>query len=195
MAPILASASFALLVAALLRRGYSPPEAFLLWLAGGHFVLMAFLWLFYDRYALVLFPIAITLLLPRTDRLRASVALPLIALFAFVSCVGMHDHLQLNRALWQAVAEIRERGVPDDQIDAGYVVNGWLHCAHPEHAPRDARGKPFVPGLTTSSGLLRYEASTRAMPGWKTLDVVPYRRWLGPSGAIRILRRDDRGAQ
>ena len=194
-APILTSASFAVLLAVLLLRRHSPHEAFLLWLASGHFVLMALLWLFYDRYALVLFPSAITLLLARSDRLRASIAVPLIALFALVSCVGMHDHLQLNRALWQAVAEIRGRGVPDDQIDAGYVVNGWLHCAHPEHAPRDARGNPFVPGLTTSSGLLRYEASARALPGWKTLDVVPYRRWLGPSGAIWILRRDDWGAR
>jgi hypothetical protein len=190
-APILTSASFALLLAALLRRRHPPREAFLLWLAGGQFVLMALLWLFYDRYALVLFPIAIALLLARAPRLRTSIALPAIGLFALISCVGMRDHLQLNRALWQAVTEIRARGVPDDQIDGGYVVNGWLQCAHPEHAPRDANGKPFVPGLTTPSGPLRYEASARALPGWKTLDVVPYRRWFGPSGAIWVLRRDD----
>lgn len=194
-APILTSASFALLLAALLRRRHSPPEAFLLWLAGGHFVLMAFLWLFYDRYALVLFPSAIALLLARAPHLRTSIALPVIGVFAFISCVGMHDHLQLNRSLWQAVAQLRARGVSDDQIDGGYVVNGWLHCAHPEHAPRDARGNPFVPGLTTPSGLLRYEASARPLPGWKTLDVIPYRRWLGPSGAIWILQRDDWGAR
>jgi hypothetical protein len=192
-APILTSASFAFLIATLLRRRHYPHEAFLLWLATGQFVLMALLWLFHDRYALVLFPSAITLLLARTDRLRVSVALPLIAVFALVSSVGMYDHLQLNRALWRAVSELRGRGVPDDEIDAGYVVNGWLQCAHPEHAPRDARGNPFVPMLTTSSGMLPYEVSVRPLPGWKTLDVIPYRRWLGPSGAIWVLRRDDGG--
>jgi hypothetical protein len=65
-----------------------------------------------------------------------------------------------------------------------------LQYAHPEHAPRDADGKLFVPGLTIPSGPLRYEASARPLPGWKTLDVIPYRRWLGSSGAIWVLRRD-----
>jgi hypothetical protein len=106
------------------RRLQSPGEAFLGWLALGHFLLMAILWLFYDRYALVLLPSAIGLLLAGKSALRLPLALACITVFGAVSVVGVYDHLQYNTALWQAVDTLRQRGVPDADIDGGYIVNG-----------------------------------------------------------------------
>src|SRR5262249_52268155 len=60
---VLAWGSAAIFLATLSRRLMSPGEAFLGWLTLGHFLLMAILWLFYDRYALVVLPSVIGLLL------------------------------------------------------------------------------------------------------------------------------------
>jgi hypothetical protein len=180
--------SAAIVLATLLRRLQGPGEAFLGWLALGHFLLMAILWLFYDRYALVLLPSAIGLLLAGKSPLHPPLALGGIIVFGAISLVGVRDHLQYNRALWQAVDTLRQRGVPDADIDGGYVVNGWLHYAHPENAPRDAQGNILVPWLTTKNSL-RYQIANTPLPGWQPVHTVPYQRWWGRSGAIYILER------
>src|SRR5262249_14981271 len=156
----------------------------LVWLSVAHFGVMALLWLFYDRYALVLLPIAIALFLGGAEHLRTGIAAALIALFAAVSCVGLRDHLAINGALWQAVEELEARGIPPEQIDGGYIVNGWLQYAHPEHAPRDVQGKLVVPQVTIPAFPLRYVVSHERLAGWPVLGTVSYRRWLAPSGTI-----------
>jgi hypothetical protein len=187
---VLAWGSAAIFFATLPRRLYRPGEAFLGWLTLGHFLLMAMLWLFYDRYALVVLPLVIGLLLTSEVFPRPALMLVFIAGFGAVSFVGVHDHLQYNQALWQAVDTLRQREVPDSDIDGGYVVNGWLHYAHPENAPRDDRGNILVPGLTTTLNPLRYIIANRPLPNWRLVKTIPYHRWLGRSGSICILERD-----
>jgi len=148
------------------------------------------LWLFYDRYALVLLPSGIGLLLTGQVSPRPTLMLMFIALFGGVSFVGVHDHLQYNQALWQAVDALHQRGIPDADIDGGYVVNGWLHYAHPDKAPRDERGNILVPGLTTKLNPLRYQIANFPLPTWRLVKTIPYQRWLGRSGTICILERD-----
>jgi hypothetical protein len=186
---VLELGSAAILLALLLRRLQSPGEAFLAWLTLGHFLLMAILWLFYDRYALVLLPSVIGLVLARIPPLHPTLALVFILIFGGVSLVGVRDHLQYNQALWRAVDILRQRGVPDADIDGGYIVNGWLHYAHPENAPRDAQGNILVPWLTTTSSL-RYQIANIPLPGWQLVYTLPYHRWLGRSGTICILERE-----
>jgi Dolichyl-phosphate-mannose-protein mannosyltransferase len=181
--------SAAIVLATFQRRLQSPGEAFLGWLALGHFLLMAILWLFYDRYALVLLPSAIGLLLAGKSPLRPTVALVFIIIFGAVSLVGVHDHIQYNTALWQAVDTLRQRGVPDADIDGGYIVNGWLHYAHPENAPRDEQGNILVPWLTTKNSL-RYQIANIPLLDWQLVQTIPYHRWLGRSGTICILERE-----
>jgi dolichyl-phosphate-mannose-protein mannosyltransferase len=189
LVPFAAAGSTAIFLATLPRPFYRPGEAFLGWVTLGHFLLMAILWLFYDRYALVLLPSAIGLLLTGGVPPRPLCTLVLLALFGGVSIVGVRDHLQYNQALWRAVDVLRQRGVPDSDIDGGYVVNGWLHYAHPDNAPRDEQGNILVPGLTTKRHPLRYLIANLPLPYWRVVTTIAYRRWWGASGTICILER------
>ncbi|MBY0280331.1 glycosyltransferase family 39 protein [Candidatus Binatia bacterium] len=164
-------------------------ESFLAWSLAGHVGLAAFLWLFYDRYLLVLLPLAIPLVLRGAAPLRERTMLGGIVVLALMSVLGTRDHLAYNAALWRAVDGLRARGVPVQQIDAGYVVDGWFHFARPDEAPRDARGERIFSWLTAPGGLLPWQIANRPLPGWQVVDAVPYTRFLGRSGAIYVLRR------
>ena len=188
----MAGGSAAILLAARHRRLSCPGEAFLGWLTLGHFLLMMILWLFYDRYALVVLPLVIGLVLSGEVSLRPTLMLVFVAVFGGVSFVGVHDHLQYNQALWQAVDVLRQRGVPESDINGGYVVNGWLQYAHPENAPRDEQGNILVPWLTTNINPLRYQIANLPVPHWRLVKAIPYHRWLGRSGTICILERNPR---
>jgi hypothetical protein len=187
VAMFVAGGSAAIFLATLPRRFSRPGEAFLGWVILGHFLLMAILWLFHDRYALVVLPAAIGLLLTGGVSPRPLPTLVFLALFGGVSVVGVRDHLQYNQALWQAVAVLRQRGVPDSDIDGGYIVNGWLHYAHPDKAPRDEQGNILVPGLTTAGNPLRYVIANLPLPQWRVVTTIPYQRWWGRSGTIWVL--------
>jgi 4-amino-4-deoxy-L-arabinose transferase-like glycosyltransferase len=181
-------ASSALLVALAWRR-LAAPAAFLAWSFLGHLGLLAVLWLFYDRYLLAMLPLAIALVLAARPPLRRGVLAAGVALLGLLSVVGVRDHLAYNAALWHGVDLLRARGVPDAQIDAGYAVDGWLHFARPENAPRGPDGAPFFPWLTAPGGLLPYQVANQPLPGWHVLETVPFARWLGRSGQLYILMR------
>ena len=188
-ATLLAFASSACAVAIAWRRPRAG-EAFLAWSLLGHAALAAILWLFYDRYLLALLPLAIPLLLRGARVLRERTMLAGVVVLALVSVVGTRDHLAYNAALWRAVDVLRARGVPDAQIDAGYVVDGWLHFARPDDAPRDASGRRIFSWITAPGGLLPWQIANRPLPGWQVADTVPYTRWMGRSGALYVLHRD-----
>jgi hypothetical protein len=92
--------------------------------------------------------------------------------------------------VWQAVDLLRERGAAVSEIDAGYVVNGWLHYAHPDDAPRGPDGERIFPWVAHPGGVTRYQVANRALPGWQVRGEVPYRRWLGRSGSVFVLERE-----
>ena len=98
----------------------------------------------------------------------------------------MRDHLEYNRAVWAAVAYLREQGVNPGDINGGYVVNGWLQYAHPENARRDRNGNPLVPWVTQVIDL-PFQISNQPLADWQQIKVIPYGRWLGYSGAIYVL--------
>src|SRR5262249_44804495 len=122
--------------AVLCTRRLRAEESFLVWSLAGQVALIAVLWLFYDRYLLPLVPLAIALLLAGRPALRRSLCVAFLLVFATLSIVGLRDHLAYNSALWRAVDALSARGVPESQIDAGYVVDGWFHFAHSENGPR-----------------------------------------------------------
>ena len=185
--------SVSIFLASFLWRSYSPGEAFLVWLTLGYFLLMAVLWLFHDRYALVLLPSAIVLLLTNKMFPRLAVSMVCLALFSIVSFVGVYDHLQYNAALWQAVNNLHQRGVADADLDGGYIINGWLHYAHPANAPRDGQGNIVISGISGSTPktnpTTRYQIANVHLPNWRVLETIPYNRWLGRLGNIYILER------
>ena len=148
--PIISVLLGAMRLALLVKADYRGYEAVLTWFMLGQFMLLAILWLFYDRYALVFVPSSIVVLLSRNRVVRPILTFTLISIFALVSLAGMRDHLEYNRSLWGAVEYLHQRGVNDSMIDAGYVVNGWQQYAHPENAPHNKGGEIYIPGFTTN---------------------------------------------
>lgn len=181
---LLSLGSAALCLANLSCKRDRPADALLIWMFIGQFMLCVILWLFADRYALPMLPLAIALVL-RGATPRVFLALALLGLFGVFCLVGTRDHLAYNAAVWGAVERLREQGVAASEIDGGYVVNSWLQYAHPENAPR-SHGRAYVPKLTDAGITLRYELSNEALPGQKLIATEPYRRWLAPSGKIYV---------
>jgi hypothetical protein len=187
---VLALVACAAVAACAIARRFAPPRAYFAWLIAGNVALITVLFLTYDRYALVLLPPAIVLFSTSGVHLRTSRAALGLALYAAVALIGMRDHLALNAAVWQGVAQLEARGTPLSQIDGGYLVNGWTQYAHPEDAPRDERGAPFVPGVSVSPGALSTLIALRPLPGWRVIGRIPYERILAGSGELVLLERD-----
>jgi Dolichyl-phosphate-mannose-protein mannosyltransferase len=169
------------------RRARQKGESFLLWSLAGHAGIIALIWLVYDRYALILVPYAITLLLVARPRLSVPAAVGTLAIVATMTTIGIRDHLSYNTALWDAVESLEQRGVPEREINGGYMVNGWLQYAHPERARRTPQGQVDVPWVS-AKGDRQYKISNRASAGWTELKRFPYQRWLGSSGSIYALK-------
>jgi len=171
------------------RRRWSAGESFLILALAGHGVLMALLWLLHDRYALVLVPYAIAVLLVARPPLHRRTAAMILAAFMLVTLAGIRDHLTYNRALWQAVDALRAAGVSPRDIDGGYMVNGWFQYAHPENAPRDAGGHIEIPWINGANEL-PYEIANAVADGSDVLDAFAYEQWLAPPGHVYALKRN-----
>jgi 4-amino-4-deoxy-L-arabinose transferase-like glycosyltransferase len=176
----------ALALAPLVRKRPPAEAKSLVWGALGYFALSTVLWLFYDRYVLPLVVIAVALRLATEGIPRPRLALAGVALVATVSGVGTWDHLRYSHALWDAVAWARQAGIEERQLDGGYIVNGWLQYAHPEHAARGPDGHVQVPGVNGRE-THRYGIVNRVPPGARVLHAVPYRRIIGASGRISVV--------
>ena len=178
----------AVALAPVLRQKPRGQVSSLAWGALGYFALSTVLWLFYDRYALPLVVIVAALRVGTGGIPRLRLALVGVAMFITISGIGTWDHLQYSHALWNAVAWARQAGIEDRQLDGGYVVNGWLQYAHPEHAARGPNGDVQVPGVNGGEPP-RYGIVKRVPPDSRVLHVVPYRRIIAPSGSISVVDR------
>jgi hypothetical protein len=158
----------------------------LVWGAAVYFVLTTVLWLFYDRYLLPLVVIVCALRLGIVGILRPRLAVVGVGLFAAISGIGTWDHLQYSRALWDAVAWTRAAGIEARDLDGGYIVNGWLQYAHPEHAVRAANGDVAVPGVN-GVGTTRYRITREVPRAARTLHTVSYARILAASGSLHVV--------
>jgi hypothetical protein len=178
-----ALAAFAVTLAHLPRRRLEPV---VVWQLVGHFLLVALLWLLYDRFLLILLPLTLVLLRAGRAIARPRLAIGLTALLAVLSLLLTGDHLAYQRALDDGIAELDRRRIPVHQTDAGYAANAWRQYAHAEDAPRDPAGRRVVPSFTTMD-VPRYQLSDHAVPGTQTLATFAYRRWLAPAGRVYLL--------
>ena len=187
-AMFVATLLLALALAPVLRRRPPGEARSLAWGALGYFALSTVLWMFYDRYALPLVVIVAALRLGTAGIPRPRLALVGVAMLATISGVGTWDHLRCSHALWEAVAWARHAGIEERQLDGGYIVNGWLQYAHPEHATRGPNGDVQVPGVNGGQAL-RYGIVKRVPAGARVLHAVPYRRIIAPSRSIYVVDR------
>ena len=169
----------------------APPSSAtrLLWLTIGGLVLMtAVLWLASDRYVLPFLPPALALVLGRSTRVSWRRAAIVLGLYAGFGLVGLRDRTQAQHAIWSAVDDLRQSGVPVSQIDAGYVVNGWLQYAHPEQANRDESGKVAVPGVNDAP-LLPWVVAATHLPNTAIIREYRFGRTWRTPGSVFVLKR------
>ena len=184
----LALASAATVVGARPRGALNKGEIVLAWNFAAHLALVAVLWLTYDRYALVFVPLTAVLVLVRRPALKMAPTIAALVAYGIIGLVGAHDQLEYNRALWSAVGDLRQAGIPPREIDGGYVVNGWLQYVHPDEAYRDASGKIVVP-MVNDFADLTYTVADRPIPNHSIVRTYGYSAWLRPSGSIYVLKR------
>lgn len=163
-------------VVALVRRlaAGSRGGAVLLWFGLAQVILINVLWLYNDRYYLVLVPTEIFVAASWLEARRATFAIAgvLLALWAFVAVSGTRDMLGVNATAAAIARQLEASGVPAWEIDAGYALNGWRLYAHPEHLPPGASPDADVP-FVTSTRPTQYAVANRPMDGWQIVRIVP----------------------
>jgi hypothetical protein len=156
-----------------------------------HLALINLLWLYNDRYYLVLAP-ALAILGARAldeDRLAKSIAAGCLVLWAAVAASGTRDMLAFSEACAAAAREIEADGVPAWEIDAGYPLNGWRLYAHSENLPPGSDRRYDVP-FVTSDRPTEFAIMNRPLPGFDVVRVVPLERasWQ-TTRAVYVLKR------
>jgi hypothetical protein len=156
-----------------------------------HLALIHALWLYNDRYYLVLAP-ALAILGARAldeDRLAKSLAAGCLVLWAAVAVSGTRDMLAFNEACAAAARQVEATGVPAWEIDAGYPLNGWRLYAHWENLPPGSNRRYDVP-FVTSIRPTQYAIMNRPLPGYDVVRMVPLERasWQ-TTRAVYVLRR------
>jgi hypothetical protein len=151
------------------------------------------LWFFYDRYylPLVLTAVAFTLADAGTPvaRWRRGVAAALFAVLFAIDVTGTRDMLAYARTVTATAGELRAAGVPELDLDAGYVENGWRLYAHPERLPA---GKSFdldVPHVTAKTDGLPWVIANAPLPGYRIDRTVAIPTWWAYTDRIYVLRK------
>jgi hypothetical protein len=157
-----------------------------------YLLLANMLWLYNDRYLIVLLPVVVALALGGRQ-LGAEVprlAWVAMAIFATVAVVGTRDALRFNQGVrdtWQAVVDT---GVRPSDIDAGYAWNGWWLYAHPENLSGGMTVND-VPWITSEEQRSTYILSTSVLTGYDVVREVAWTDdspWPGPDRLL-ILKR------
>ena len=149
------------------------------------------LWMYNDRYLIVLLPVVVALALGGRQRGGdvPRLAWVAMAIFATVAVVGTRDALRFNQSLrdsWQALVD---SGVQPSNIDAGYAWNGWWLYAHPENLAKGLTAQD-VPWITTERRST-YILSTTALAGYDVMREVAWTDdapWPGPD-RLFVLKR------
>lgn len=151
------------------------------------------LWLYNDRYYLVLAPVLAivgALVLDARPRAQLAAAWALVPWFA-LAVTGTRDMLAVNHVAAVTVRALEQSGVPAHRIDAGYTLNGWRLYAHPEHLPPGVDRSSGVPRVTadvTPAGSLVVTTSPR--PGDTVVETrpLPAVTWQS-SSALYVVQR------
>ena len=155
------------------------------------------LWLFNDRYNLVMVPAgALILALVRLpDRRRSKVAaFTMITAMGLLSVGGVYSYQRGLAAVIAARDALERKGIPRAAIDAGYELNG-LELYRFSHTPEDTPDTPAMESgipMITSAGIDEYTVASHPFQGTTIAGRIAY---PGPFGIgqreLYILRRVD----
>jgi hypothetical protein len=152
------------------------------------------LWFFYDRYYLPIVMAATALALadaatPVAAWRRVVGAVLLGALFA-IDVTGTRDMLAYARTVTATAAELRAAGVPELDLDAGYVENGWRLYAHPERLPAGKLPTLDVPHVTAKADGLPWVIANAPLPGYRVSRTIEVPTWWAYTDRIYVLQID-----
>jgi hypothetical protein len=188
-ATLAAWGSFLVIGAAAIRsRARATGRPVLWWSIAALLGMTALLWLATDRYILTFIPAALALVLGHSAPASWPRGAAALLVYAVIGVVAVRDRINAEQAVWSAVNDLVQRGVPVSAIDAGYSVNGWLQYAHPEQAHRDANGRVAVP-FVNGDALLPWVVAASPLPGTEVDRVYRFDRLGRPPGSVFVLRR------
>jgi hypothetical protein len=149
------------------------------------------LWLYNDRYYLVLAPLTAIVSAQALDfdRRAQGIAAALLVVWAAIAISGTRDMLAFNDAAAKAAQALEATGIAPWDIDAGYALDGWRLYAHPEHLPPGADRRDAVP-FVTANRPTQYSVTNSPLPQSEVLRIVPLERasWQA-TRAIYVVRR------
>jgi 4-amino-4-deoxy-L-arabinose transferase-like glycosyltransferase len=161
----------------------------------GLFALVTFLVtpIFFDRYLLPIFPLALLppllrMSTPNTGEQAASnrswrwLLLVPVALFGVLA---QRDYMEHSTVRWQAAEDLVAKGVQRRQISAGYEWGGWFF--YREGAELIRQGAPFeFPGYVLLDPV--YKISDGPVEGYEEVGSLPYRSWLNGGEVRHVLQ-------
>lgn len=156
------------------RPGWGRPESVVVTCGVVHLAAINVLWLYNDRYYVVLAPVLVVVAARALDASRPArrAAAASMVVLAGIDVTGTRDMLAFNRACAETVRDLEASGVPAWEIDAGYPLNGWRLYAHPEHLPPGADRRYDVP-YVTSKAITRFALTNTPGPGDVVIRVIP----------------------
>jgi 4-amino-4-deoxy-L-arabinose transferase-like glycosyltransferase len=145
----------------------------------------------YDRYMLPILPLLMIPALRRYDRSelpgtvsstrRRMFRWAALALLAAFSVTCLRDYMDHATVRWQAANQLAGRGIPRDEIDAGFEWQGsyWKLSGAP--------GEVFP-----SASHINYKVSDLPAEGYHMIGSLPYSSWLsgGQTRYVLLLERD-----
>jgi hypothetical protein len=123
------------------------------------------LWLFADRYWVVPAAAAPALVL-RAGVRRPRAGAALLAAYALVGVLGARDTFALYARVNALADALVARGVPIEEIDAGYAVNAWRRYLPRPSAPSHEGRNTDVPWVTAVAAS-PWTIANRLEPGWR----------------------------
>jgi len=155
-------------------------------------VLINVLWLYNDRYYLVLVPTLAYVAAAAMPVSRAAnlVAAAAITALAFISVTGTRDMLAIIATSARSARELESQGVRPSDIDAGYSLNGWRLYVHPENLPPNADRRYDVPFVTSKPQTL-YRIASSPLSGYDVVKVekLPAALWQATDRLYVVRRR------
>jgi hypothetical protein len=188
-----------LLIAALaaLKRGAAralePPARFFLVLAFLDLGVITALWLYSDRYYLVLLPVLVinALVIFRAAPISLPVGVAALVLQSWIGIAGTRDALHYNEMCSRAYSDLVRSGARPYDIDAGWSFNGWMLYAHPENLPPGADRERDVSAVTSRASRT-YLLAKAPVQGYELLKRYRWRGAAWPSpNELMVLRKSD----
>ena len=115
--------------------------------------------------------IALPLMIPWQSRAVRGMSIAALALMAIVSTLSVQEYFSWNRARWTAIDDLRARGIPIAQINAGAEPFYLYELSHGDQRMR--RIHQF--GVGERPYTLAYEPRA----GKRVIARYPYSGWLG----------------